>query len=300
MAAGYRLFNVRLESKTPVTPSLLRCVFSGPEIHEMKLDGPDQRIKLLFASEQGGATTMQLGESWYDDYLALPRESRPLMRTYTLRAVDARHEKAVVEFVLHGETGPASRWAMHASPGDSLQMVAPNALSDEDSGGYEWLPHSGVEQVLLIADETALPAAKSILENLAQQATPPQVQAFFEVPLHSDCSASGHFPFAHICWLPREATGSHIWGERLLAAVKERFKIPSGARLPQTALVEEIPEGELLWELASGDQPFYAWVAAESTAVKHLRRYLLDECGLDRSTITFMAYWSSRPSLPGR
>ncbi len=212
MAAGYRLFNVRLKSKYLLSPSMLRCVFTGDDICQMKSDGPDQRIKLLFAAENGETPNMPVSDSWYEDYLALPRQQRPVLRIYTLRAVSHEQKQAIVDVVMHGETGPASRWAFHAQPGDTLQIVAPNALAEEDSGGYEWLPHHQVRQALLIADETALPAAMNILEMLAKQANPPQVQAFFEVPLREDCLTSVEFPFAHLYWLPREETGSTVWG----------------------------------------------------------------------------------------
>ena len=52
-SSAYRLFNLRLESKTLLSPSLVRCVFTGPEVRQMKLDAPEQRIKLLLASESG-------------------------------------------------------------------------------------------------------------------------------------------------------------------------------------------------------------------------------------------------------
>lgn len=56
-------------------------------------------------------------------------------------------------------------------------------------GAAGWL-----QQALLIADETAVPAAMGILEQLAQQANPPRVQAFFEVPVAGDCPGFGPFP----------------------------------------------------------------------------------------------------------
>ncbi|MEJ1269140.1 hypothetical protein WDV93_26015 [Pantoea ananatis] len=37
------------------------------------------------------------------------------------------------------------------------------------SGGYEWTPPDALRNALLIADETALPAAKGILERLSRQ-----------------------------------------------------------------------------------------------------------------------------------
>lgn len=293
-SSAYRLFNLRLESKTLLSPSLARCVFTGPEVRQMKLDAPDQRIKLLLASESGELTPMAVSDTWYQDYLALPRERRPTLRTYTLRSVSRESQQATIDFVLHGDTGPASSWAGHAKPGDALQIVAPNAEADGDSGGYEWAPHEGVEQALLIADETALPAAMGILEQLAAQPSPPSVQAFFEVPKAADCVTPGDFPFAQIHWLPREETGSTVWGERLLAAVQQDVKIPASACTKSDEIAQEAPEDELLWERATAHRPFYAWAAGESSAIKRLRRYLLDERHLDKETINFMAYWSHR------
>ena len=55
-------------------------------------------------------------------------------------------------------------------------------------GAAGWL-----QQALLIADETAVPAAMGILEQLAQQANPPRVQAFFEVPV-AGIAGFGPFP----------------------------------------------------------------------------------------------------------
>ncbi|NLS43647.1 hypothetical protein EXD76_05500 [BEV proteobacterium] len=50
--------------------------------------------------------------------------------------------------------------------------------------------------VLLIGDETTLPAIKGILEQLAQQSNPVQVQAFIEMPLEADCVDMSAFAFA--------------------------------------------------------------------------------------------------------
>lgn len=178
MSASYRIFDITLKSKTLISPSLVRCVFEGADIHRMKLEAPDQRIKLLFPAADGKIPQLVNGPDWYGDYMAIPKEQRPVMRTYTLRALRREQNQMDVEFVLHGVNGPASAWATHAEPGDALQTVAPNADFDGDSGGYEWVPPAQLQQALLIADETAVPAAMGILEQLAQQANPPRVQAF--------------------------------------------------------------------------------------------------------------------------
>ena len=174
-ASSYLIFDIKLKEKENISPSLLRCVFEGPEVNRMKLEAPDQRIKLLFPAGDGLITPVLNGDDWYGNYLAIPKEQRPVMRTYTLRALRTQQNEMDVEFVLHGVTGPASAWATHAKPGDAIQVVAPNAECQSDSGGYEWVPPAQMMQALLIADETALPAAVAILEQLSLHANPPRV-----------------------------------------------------------------------------------------------------------------------------
>ncbi len=291
MSASYRIFDIALKYKENISPSLLRCVFTGPEVHRMKLEAPDQRIKLLFPVAVGHRQPLENSDDWYRNYMAIPKEQRPVMRTYTLRALRSAENEMDVEFVLHGVNGPASAWATHAEPGDKLQVVAPNADFGADSGGYEWVPPAETQQALLIADETALPAAMGILEQLAQQSNPPRVQAFFEVPAAGDCLGMAKFPFAEIYWLPRDVGHQQLHGTLLVEAVRQRVNIPASARAEEQSLAEKSLGGDLLWERAEGAKTFYAWVAAESSVVKTLRRYLIGERDLDRSTVNFMAYW---------
>lgn len=286
---GYRLFNVRLARRSEVSPSLLSLVFSGEEVAQMKSDSPDQRIKMLFPAEDGTPPSLPVEGEWYPALLAIPKDQRPIVRTYTLRHVDPARREVTVEFVRHGTEGPASAWAINAKAGDALQIVAPNAEQIEDSGGYEWTPPVGLRRALIVADETSLPAARGILEMLAGQVNPPQIQAFFEVPEQGDCIDLTAFDFATVHWLPRQPqAASH--GECLLSAVKLLARLPES---DGAGSVKEEAEGELLWDkatTANGD--FYGWVAAESTVVKQLRRYLIGERGVEQDAINFMAYWA--------
>ena len=255
----------------------------------MKSDSPDQRIKMLFPAEDGTPPSLPVEGEWYPTLLAIPKDQRPIVRTYTLRHVDPARREVTVEFVRHGTEGPASAWAINAKAGDALQIVAPNAEQIEDSGGYEWTPPVGLRRALIVADETALPAARGILEMLACQVNPPQIQAFFEVPEQDDCIDLTAFDFATVHWLPRQPqAASH--GECLLSAVKRLARLPES---DGAGSVKEEADGELLWDkatTASGD--FYGWVAAESTVVKQLRRYLIGERGVEQDAINFMAYWA--------
>jgi len=286
---GYRLFNVQLARKSVVSPSLLSLVFTGPDVSYMKCDSPDQRIKLLLPSLDGTPSALSNDGQWYDMLQSMDKEKRPILRTYTLRHVDSAKEELTVEFVSHGTEGPASSFAINAMPGATIQIVAPNAEHVEDSGGYEWTPPTGLRHGLIIADETALPAARGILELLAKLPEPPRIQAFFEVPETADCVDLSAFSFAQIHWLPRAPVNAS-YGECLVKSVKEQVWLPQGF---QHNIIQEEAEGELLWDKATSDnREFYGWVAAESTAVKLLRRYLIGERGVNQEAINFMAYWA--------
>ncbi|MFP1769904.1 siderophore-interacting protein [Lonsdalea quercina] len=298
-AKEYKIFEVALTRKQRLSPSMMRCVFSGESVSQMTTGAPDQRIKLLFPAIDGTPSQLPDVANWYAELLALPKRQRPIARTYTLRRLNAAAGEVEVEFVIHGTEGPASSWAMRAEPGDRLQMVAPCAASQGHQGGYEWLPTEQTRRALLIADETAFPAVKGILEQLAGQASPPQVQAFIELPLRADCQDLSHFSFADIHWLPREECGAKH-GVRLLDAVRDALILPQVPIMPSVVSLTEVPDDELLWERAESQHgQFFGWVAAESSVVKALRRYLVGERGIARESMAFMAYWCQGPRREG-
>ncbi|HHK4223144.1 TPA: siderophore-interacting protein [Pseudomonas aeruginosa] len=291
---AYRLFNVELKRREQLSPALTRFVFGGPEVAEMKTLAADQRIKIFFPDASGQPPNLPGGSEWYQAYRSVEPARRPPMRTYTIRALRAEQEEVDVEFVLHGENGPASAWATHARIGDRLQLAAPNRQYGDDPGGYEWKPPAGVRHILLIADETALPAVAGILEELAGETEPPVVEAFLEVPGEADILDLPAIPAARLHWLPRHQAGIHSRnGERMIEAARQ-------ARLPEREVaggaaqeLEDIDiDEEILWELASPESgSFYAWVAGESAAVMAIRRYLVQERGIDKRHLTLMGYW---------
>ena len=287
---AYRLFNVTLLRKRWLSSSLVSCLFTGEEVAMMKRDGPDQRIKILFPSLQGIPASLTAHLPWREQLNPLPPAQKPIPRTSTLRAVDAADRLVEVEFVIHGAEGPASAWVISAEPGDALQMVAPNRQHADDSGGYEWRPHAEVARALIVADETALPAVKGILEQVAQLAAPPALQIFQEVPRAEDCVDWRQYAFAEVFWLPRDQTRT-AHGAALLQAVKVNLAVPDSALSACPASLEV--EQESLWRSAAcKDNRFYGWVAAESSAVRHIRRYLVGERQLASESVSFMAYWS--------
>lgn len=285
----YRLFEVALKERRVLSPSLDRMVFTGADVARMKTEGPDQRIKVFFPLPGQDAPDVPSGEDWYARYRALPDDARPPMRTFTIRQLRAEECEVDVDFVLHGETGPASRWATHARPGDRVVLLAPDADCADSSEGWEWKPPAGVGQVLLVADETALPAVAGILEELAGLADPPRTLALLEIAQAGDAVPLKAPATAELVWLPR---GQEVHGQRLLQAVQARLAAASA--VAEGAELDEIDvDAQILWEQAdaSTDGAMYAWVAGEAGAVMAIRRYLVKDCGLDRRAITFMGYW---------
>ncbi|MET4617588.1 NADPH-dependent ferric siderophore reductase [Stenotrophomonas sp. 2619] len=284
----YRLFDVALKQRTVLSPSLTRMVFAAPDVANMKSDGPDQRIKVFFPLPGQDAPQVPQGEDWYARYRALPEGERAPMRTYTIRALRPEAGEVDIDFVLHGETGPASRWATHARVGDRIGLLAPDAQVAESSQGFEWKPPADVQRVLLVADDTALPAVAGILEDLARWPHPPQVQAFLEVAHDADVLPLAAPVGAQLFWLAREGAAH---GQLLQQAVQARVG-PLGLRAAEQDLAEIDIDQDILWEQASAQGGgLYAWVAGEAGAVMAIRRHLVKDCGIDKRAITFMGYW---------
>lgn len=276
----YRLFDVALARKTALSPALCRITFAGADIGAMKTVSPDQRIKIFFPGADNQPSRLPKGPDWYQAYRALPPAARSPMRTYTIRHLRADAGELDVDFVLHGATGPASRWAIEAVPGDQVQIAAPNAAFAGDPGGYEWKPTIDLQHVLLIADETALPAVVGILEELARRDDPPTAQAILEVPAATDRIGLPAWDGLTVEWLPRDAFGTAPREGSLMAAAAMRAKLPIQAGTTEDVLPAIDLDRDILWERALPERGgFYAWIAGESEAVLAIRRFLVKERG---------------------
>ena len=287
-ASPYRLFDVALKRKAPLSAHLWRFTFEGPEVSQMATLAPDQRIKIFFPDPQGRPPAMALAPDWYARYKKQDVETRPPMRTYTIRALRAQDDEVDVDFVLHGETGPASTWATRAQPGERLQIMAPNAAFEGDGGGYEWKPPQGLKRLLLIADETALPAVAGILEGLSALPAPPITEAFVEIPSEDDMIALATWPGLSIEWMPRNLDAP---GARMLGAT-QRAALPTTASKAAPILAEVNVDEAILWDVSAPDDAgFYGWVAGEAAAVLAIRRLLITERRVDKSSLNLMGYW---------
>lgn len=293
-----------------LSPSFVRIELGSAGLAEIGPDGPllDQRIKLIFPGASGQLPDFTgADESWYAAWMALPEAERGSMRTYTIRAVRGRgaDTRIVVDIVLHpgaGEHGPGADWAEAARVGDRVVLVAPRV--GHDFGGIEFDPGEATE-VLLVGDETAVPAVAGILRDLPADASG---AAYLEVPVVQDFLDDVVPPTGvKLTWIARD--GAAV-GQRLHAAVAAHLGV--GAELPDADDVTEADVDPELWEtptysssgeaLPESGRPhagLYAWIAGESGMVTGLRRHLVRELGVDRSQVAFMGYWRQGVAMRG-
>ncbi|WP_410808909.1 siderophore-interacting protein [Micromonospora sp. 067-2] len=254
----YRFFAAHVVRVRRVGVSLIRVTFGGAELTGFAGGGRDQSVSLFLPHPGQGAPVVptERGEDWFGAWRALPADVRAVMRSYTIREHRPAVEEVDIDFVAHGDTGPATRWAGRAQAGDRVLLLGP-AVHDNRSVCFR--PPDDTELVLLAADETALPAAAGILAWLPAGT---RVRAWIEVPAAADIVELPTEAQAEIRWIVRGNTpaGSDL----LVSAVR-------GARLPTG-----IP---------------YAWIAGESGAVRALRRHLVGERSIDRQRVTFAGYW---------
>jgi NADPH-dependent ferric siderophore reductase len=215
--------------KQYLTPAMIRVVLEGEDLADFVSLGADDHVKLFLPHDGSG------------------QEQR---RDYTPRAYDREARRLTLDFAVH-EAGPATRWAIGAQAGDTIEIGGPRG-SAVVSPTFDWW--------LLVGDETALPAIGRRIEDL-----PAGVKAVSVVAV---ASAKEQQTF--------ETAANHtaIWAHR----PAEDADDPSAL----LAVVRNIalPEGD-----------GFVWIAAETTVARALRDHLLTERGHPREWSKAAGYW---------
>lgn len=248
----------------------IRVTLGGGEIDKFRPMGFDQWFR-LFLPIGGDAGLDRVPAKankmfGYLKFLRIPDGERPVMRNYSVRAyrpatADAGAE-IDVDFVLHGSAadgtaGPASRWAETCRPGEHVLII------DE---GLTFNPQRGTDRVVLVGDETALPAIASISAALPADAIG---TAIIEVPSDEDALEFPHPSGVEVVWIVR----------------------PSGAAPGALAL-------QTLGRTALPDAPFHAYAAGEQALASGARKHLVGERGVDKNAVSFCGYWKIGAASP--
>ena len=254
----------------PLAPHWVRVTLGGGEIAKFRPMGYDQWFR-LFIPVTGDSGLERVPAKahklfGYLKFLRIPDGERPVMRNYTVRAyrqaTGERGAEIDVDFVLHGSAaagtaGPASRWAETCKPGDRVLII------DE---GLTFNPERGTDRVVLVGDETALPAIASICASLPSSAAG---TAIIEVPSADDALEFPHPANISVEWIVRPADTDP--GELALSALR-------GLALP--------------------DAPLHVYAAGEQALASGVRKQLVSERGVDKNTVSFCGYWKIGAASP--
>ncbi|MCC9175582.1 siderophore-interacting protein [Arthrobacter sp. zg-Y179] len=181
------------------------------------------------------------------------REHWPVSRTYTVRNVDLEAREISIDFVVHGDEGLAGPWAASAQPGEPLTFSGP---------GGAFNPDPDADWYLLAVDESALPAAATVLHALPQDAVG---QAFIEVAGPADRQPVPKPAGVELTWL-------------------YRGDIPAGRSRMLTDAVSAAP-----WR----DGTVQVFAHGEREAMKSLRDVLFSHRGLERRQVSLSGYWAA-------
>ena len=289
---------------------------------------------------------IDLTDTWRQDWFALPDTERGWMRTYTLRAsrlhepdaalrkviealpamplipagvslpaapgIDSALPEIDLDFVCHTEVssdgvecmGPGATWASLAERGDRVSILAPLA------GQPLWASWSsgGAGRIILAVDETAVPAALSILADYAAgEQKPAEIQLIAEVPHVTDSltmlwdgpyphlPALSELPNLTVNWCAREDTPR---GEALTAGLRKALGLGAWNSKGASITAEPSPdcddETEIVWTLADDENPqIYIFIAGEASVVKALRRICVQDASIPKNDVSFMGYWKA-------
>lgn len=234
-------------SSTQISPHMRRLRFTGDDLHRFAHGGLHVRLLLPPAGRKPVWPLMGA-----DGLMIWPQgEDALTIRVYTIRAIDAVRDSIDIDFVLHeGSHSPGSDFAQGAEAGAAIGMIGPG-------GGH--VPDAG--NLLLLGDDTALPAISRIIERL-----PPTARAKAIIEVDGPADAMAPKPAnAEIIWLYRE--GRHPGTTGMLAEALRA--------MPPSALSED----------------GFVWAGCEFSDFRAIRSILRKEWGLKRDRHLAVAYW---------
>ncbi|UUU41920.1 siderophore-interacting protein [Streptomyces sp. NBC_00162] len=261
--AHFRFFALDVLRTRRLGHSFLRVTFGGESLADFRSGGFDQSLSLFLPPSGQEHTVLPSTDedTWFAAWRGMPDEERPVMRSYTVREQRRTAEgvdEVDIDFVLHGDSSPASHWAGRAVTGRRILAIGP-AVAENKSVRFR--RPAGADAVWMYADETALPAAAAILDRLPAGT---RVRAWFEVPHEDDRLALSTLAEADITWIVREGDG------------RERTEQVLGALRSAGSLAAEAP---------------YVWLAGEAGTVRATRRHFVQERSVDRRSVSFTGYW---------
>ncbi|MER7824928.1 siderophore-interacting protein [Streptomyces sp. NPDC096097] len=247
-----------------VTPGMRRVTLGGPQLHAfehaglslpaLRTEGFDDHVKFFFAEEGREPVLPRQNVSSLD----WPSDGRPISKDYTPVRFDPVAGEIDFDFVRH-DGGIASAWAQQAAPGQVTWIAGPK-MSHGHPEGADWL--------LVIGDETALPAIARWLDEMPEGT---RARVFVEVGEDS-----------HRQELPTRAEAEVTW--------LVRGGVPAG----RSDLLERAVR-DMEWLPGT----VFVWAAGEAVTLKGIRRHLSVDRGVPREQTHITGYWRRAEVVPG-
>lgn len=236
---------VTVVNRAEVSPRLLRLTLEGEVLRGWEVPQPASSMRMVvpWTGEE-----LELPD-WNGNEFLLADGRRPALRTFTPLRVDGAAGRLDVEVVRH-PGGAVSGWAEQADVGSVAALSGPGT-------GYDY--PDGAERLLVLGDETALPAITQLIET---------APAGMSLDVHVEVVTSDarvQLPTADRCtvtWYDTEA--GEVPGQRLAAVVSALEALPNGTDL---------------------------WAAGEASAMQAIRIHLFKTLGVERSRGTVRGYW---------
>ncbi|EMD24724.1 siderophore-interacting protein [Amycolatopsis azurea] len=260
LPASRKMITLEVRERVLLSPNFASVTLGGPALKDLIVAGTDQTVRLFFPREGQSRLRMPTfsNEAWMPEVMMMPKSVRPWVRTLTIRRARPADDEIDIEFALH-ENSPMSDWARGARPGDAAGIF---------DMGTTYRPPDDVGGQLIVADESALPAALAILDDAPESLV---AEVFLEVPTVADIRRYDTTEGVRVHWLSRD----------------------DPERRPGTLVLETVRRAAL------PPGRFYTWVAGESRLATSLRRHLVSERGAAKADISFAGYWRHGWSSPG-
>jgi len=251
---------LKVKHKVYHTPHYIRITFTGDDVPVFAETTPGVNNKIFIPP--AGLNEIHFPDFDYEtgEWTHPAEHLRPTIRTYTHRAIDLEKNEMTMDFVAHGESGPASAWAIHAKPEDLLGVV----MKAKESVLYP-----KADWYLLAADATGIPVIAAILETLPSTATG---VAYIEIPGKEDEQDLKTEADIQINWIYNTTPGEN----RLLADAVRKVRIPEQENTTR-----------------------FGYVAAEFSSVKDIRQFLRKEQAWDQNELYAYSYWKYGASEDG-
>lgn len=159
---------------------MIRVTFGGDQFSDFPTGREGGNCKIMLPVN---------GQTREEFALQLESGPKPVTRTYTVRAYRETSLEMDIDFVAHGENGPASWWAMCARAGSFCGFAGPSMPK---------LTAFHADHYLIAADMSALPVAAVTLETMPRDS---RGIALFEILSEADKQQINAPPGIDIHWI---------------------------------------------------------------------------------------------------